>query len=36
MLSYIYNPELYDEKKINWVEIESKDLELSEEDITKY
>ncbi|MFT9597070.1 hypothetical protein [Mesobacillus sp.] len=32
-VSYIYNPELYDEKKVNWVEIESKDIELSQEDI---
>ncbi|HHW38011.1 MAG TPA: hypothetical protein GXX18_12330 [Bacillales bacterium] len=32
-VSYIYNPELYDEKKINWVKIELKDLELSQEDI---
>lgn len=32
-VSYIYNPELYDEKKVNWVEIESKNLELSPEDI---
>jgi hypothetical protein len=31
-VSYIYNPELYDEKKVNWVEIELKDLELSQED----
>ena len=32
-VSYIYNPELYDEKKVNWVKIESKDIELSQEDI---
>ena len=32
-VSYIYNPELYEEKKVNWVEIELKDLELSQEDI---
>ncbi|WP_102346002.1 hypothetical protein [Bacillus sp. Marseille-P3661] len=32
-VSYIYNPELYDEKKVNWVEIELKDLKLSQEDI---
>lgn len=32
-VSYIYNPELYDEKNVNWVEIESKDLKLSKEDI---
>ena len=30
---YIYNPELYDEKHINWVEIELKDLELSQKDL---
>ena len=32
-VKYIYNPELYDEKKVNWVEIELKDLELSKEDL---
>ena len=32
-VSYIYNPELYDEKKVNWVAIELKDLELSEGDL---
>lgn len=32
-VSYIYNPELYDEKKVNWVEIELKDLVLSQEDL---
>ena len=30
---YIYNPELYDEKKTNWVEIEWKDIELSQGDL---
>ncbi|MFF2793272.1 hypothetical protein [Lysinibacillus xylanilyticus] len=30
-VKYIYNPELYDEKKVNWVEIELKNLELSQE-----
>ncbi|MBM7661802.1 hypothetical protein JOC85_002609 [Bacillus mesophilus] len=32
-VSYIYNPELYDEKMVNWVEIELKDFELSQGDI---
>ncbi|MGE7921517.1 hypothetical protein ACQKM9_21680 [Viridibacillus sp. NPDC093762] len=32
-VKYIYNPELYDEKKVNWVEIELKDLELSQGDL---
>lgn len=32
-VSYIYDPVLYDEKKVNWVEIESKDIELSQQDI---
>ena len=32
-VKYIYNPELYDEKKVNWVEIEKKDSELSLEDL---
>ncbi|MCY9547867.1 hypothetical protein [Lysinibacillus xylanilyticus] len=32
-VKYIYNPELYDEKKVNWVEIELKNLELSQEDL---
>jgi len=32
-VKYIYNPELYDEKKVNWVEIEWKDLELSHGDL---
>lgn len=32
-VKYIFNPELYNEKKVNWVEIELKDLELSEIDI---
>lgn len=32
-VSYIYNPELYDEKKVNWVEIELKDLEISQIDL---
>ncbi|PIC57929.1 hypothetical protein CSV80_06370 [Sporosarcina sp. P12(2017)] len=32
-VSYIYNPILYKEKKVNWVEIELKDLKLSREDI---
>ncbi|MDW0118362.1 hypothetical protein QTL97_15630 [Sporosarcina thermotolerans] len=30
---YIYNPEMYDEKKVNWVEIELQDSELSLEDL---
>lgn len=30
---YIYNPELYDEKKVSWVEIELQDSELSQEDL---
>lgn len=34
-VSYIYNPALYEEKKVNWVEIESKEIELSQEDINK-
>ena len=32
-VKYIYNPELYDEKKVNWVEIELRDSELSQEDL---
>lgn len=32
-VKYIYNPELYDEKKVNWVEIELKNLELSQGDL---
>ncbi|MBS4219036.1 hypothetical protein KHA96_11985 [Bacillus sp. FJAT-49711] len=32
--AYIYNPELYDDKKVNWVEIEFKDSVLSQEDLT--
>ncbi|MCE7793822.1 hypothetical protein K8O68_15605 [Salipaludibacillus sp. CUR1] len=32
-VSYIFNPELYEEKKVNWVEIESKELEFSQADI---
>ncbi|PIC87176.1 hypothetical protein CSV72_04160 [Sporosarcina sp. P20a] len=31
--SYIYDPVLYEAEKVNWVEIELKDLELSREDI---
>lgn len=30
---YIYNQKLYEEKKVSWVEIEWKELVLSEEDI---
>ncbi|WEG19240.1 hypothetical protein PQ478_21360 (plasmid) [Alkalihalophilus pseudofirmus] len=32
-VSYIYNSGLYEEKKINWVEIETKVFELSQEEI---
>lgn len=32
-VKYIYNPKLYDEKKVNWVEIELKDLELTVDDL---
>lgn len=32
-VSYIYNSGLYEEKKVNWVEIETKDFELSQEEI---
>ena len=31
--SYIYDPVLYEAEKVNWVEIELKDLEISREDI---
>ncbi|WP_332633726.1 hypothetical protein [Halalkalibacter flavus] len=34
-VKYIFNSELYDDEKVNWVELELKDLELSEEDINK-
>ena len=30
---YIYDPELYEEKKVNWMEIEWKDSELSQKEI---
>ena len=30
---YIYDPELYEEKKVNWFEIEWKDSELSQKEI---
>ena len=30
---YIYDPKLYEEKKVNWMEIEWKSSELSKEDI---
>ena len=33
-VKYIYNPKLYDEKKVNWVEIELKDLHLSQKDLS--
>lgn len=33
-VSYIYNPDLYDEKKVNWVEIELVDSEVSQEDLS--
>ncbi|ARK32544.1 hypothetical protein [Halalkalibacter krulwichiae] len=33
-VSYIYNPKLYDEKKVNWVEIEPKGFEVSQEDLS--
>lgn len=32
-VKYVYNPELYDEKHVNWVEIELRDSELSQEDL---
>ncbi|MGD6875176.1 hypothetical protein [Bacillus infantis] len=32
-VSYIYKPEMYDERKVNWVHMEMKDLDLSKEDI---
>lgn len=34
-VKYIYNPTLYDEKKVNWIEMELRDLELelSQEDL---
>ncbi|MFC0561471.1 hypothetical protein [Halalkalibacter alkalisediminis] len=32
-VSYIYNSGLYEEKKINWVEIEAKGFELSQDEI---
>lgn len=34
-VKYIYNPALYDEKKVNWIEMELRDLELelSQEDL---
>ena len=32
---YIYNPELYEEKKVNWMEIEWKDSELFQKDIDR-
>ncbi|MCE7792171.1 hypothetical protein K8O68_07000 [Salipaludibacillus sp. CUR1] len=32
-VSYIYNSGLYEEKKINWVEIETKGFELTQEEI---
>jgi len=32
-VKYIYNPTLYDEKGVNWVEIESKDIEISQENV---
>ncbi|WP_368505178.1 hypothetical protein AB3N04_05910 [Alkalihalophilus sp. As8PL] len=32
-VSYIYNSGLFEEKKINWVEIETEDFELSQEEI---
>lgn len=33
--SYIYDPDLYEEKKINWVKIQLKDSELSKEDLNR-
>lgn len=33
-VKYIYNPELYEDKKVNWVEVELKDLELSQDDLS--
>ena len=33
IVKYIYNPELYEEDKVNWVEIELKDVELVQEDL---
>ncbi|MDZ5472823.1 hypothetical protein SM124_13910 [Bacillus sp. 31A1R] len=32
-VKYTFNPELYKEKKISWVEMEAKDLELSKLDL---
>ncbi|KOS59792.1 hypothetical protein FJQ98_13875 [Lysinibacillus agricola] len=32
-VKYIYNPELYVEKRVNWVEMELKDLKLSQGDL---
>ena len=32
---YIYNPEFYEKKKVNWFEIEWKDSELSQKDIDR-
>ncbi|MFN7252420.1 MAG: hypothetical protein ACK4M9_16815 [Anaerobacillus sp.] len=32
-VSYIYNSEMYDEKKLNWIEIEFKDFEAVLEDL---
>ena len=34
-VSYIYDPDLYEEKKINWVKIQLKDSELSKEDLNR-
>ncbi|MBD7984156.1 hypothetical protein H9649_06155 [Sporosarcina sp. Sa2YVA2] len=33
-VKYIYNPELYNEKKVNWVEIELKNSQLLQEDLS--
>ncbi|MEK4426154.1 hypothetical protein [Solibacillus sp. FSL K6-1523] len=33
-VKYIYNPELYEDKRVNWVEMELKDLELSQDELS--